>query len=70
MAPRLNAGQYVLERAVFCTSLRPASVSLPTNCIFAVVPVALAIQDLGPFLYVKGIYTQGEQSSSVYQSRK
>src|ERR1700693_6270258 len=57
---RLFAESSVLERASFGASFRSASASLPARCMFVVIPVDL----LRPASCARGIYTQGEQSSS------
>jgi len=60
MAPRLIAGD-VFDRAFFRTPFKSASVNLPTNCMFVVIP----IDGLGPGSYARRFYAQAEQSSSV-----
>src|ERR1700691_507777 len=60
-AANLMAGQYAFERVPFCTSLNSASINLPTNCMFVVIPS----DGLCPATYAKELYYQGEQSSSI-----
>src|SRR5260370_17279040 len=64
-ASSLIAGQYVFERACFCTSFKFACVTWPANCMF----VFTRIDGLGSTLYAKESYTQGAQSSRVGWSR-
>jgi hypothetical protein len=61
IAPSLIARQFLFERVSFRRSFKAASVSLAPNCMFIVMP----IDGLRPVLHGKGVYTQGEQSSSV-----
>src|ERR1700678_2656270 len=60
-AAKLMAGQYAFERVPFGTSFKSASINLPTNCMFVVIPS----DGLRPATYEKELYYQGEQSSSI-----
>jgi hypothetical protein len=60
-AAKLIAGQYAFERVPFCTPLNSASINLPTNCMFVVIPS----DGLCPATYAKELYYHGEQSSSI-----
>src|ERR1700689_694676 len=60
-AAKMMAGQYAFERVPFGTSFKSASINLPTNCMFVVIPS----DGLRPATYAKELYYQGEQSSSA-----
>jgi hypothetical protein len=57
IAASVTARRYVFERVFFRTSFKSATVNLPTNCMFVVIP----IEELRSVSYAKGAYTQPEQ---------